>query len=161
MRTFIYNTETQQKTLYPNGLIVEGVSQPLGQLAPTIYQLEEYTDPQPEINTETHFLRQLPPFADLENNKWRTTWESVEIPPPVVEIPDKLTPRQLRLGLLQEKGIVPGVITTMLGDNQAALIEWEYSSYIERAHPMVTMLATALGMNEQDVDNFFVLASAL
>lgn len=73
---------------------------------------------------------------------------------------NKITPRQIRLALLQV-GITPTQITDMLRDNPAAFIEWEYASYVDENHPLVLSLGAALNKTEEDIRNILNLAKTL
>lgn len=82
-------------------------------------------------------------------------WVANEIAAETPVVPQELTPRQFRLAMLQD-GTSPDQITTMLQDNEAGLIEWEYASSIKRDHPLVASLAATLGKTEQEIDNIFI-----
>lgn len=71
-----------------------------------------------------------------------------------------LTQRQFRLGLL-EAGIDPDSITTMLAGNKAALIEWNFASYIDREHPLIGQLGLIFGLTSQRLDEIFENAKKL
>lgn len=77
--------------------------------------------------------------------------------------PDAISARQVRLWLVRQ-GIPISDVTDALDaieDTQArqeAQIEWEYSPYIERSHPMVQAIATSLSI---DIDAAFAEASLL
>jgi hypothetical protein len=73
---------------------------------------------------------------------------------------DSVSPRQFRLSLLQN-GINPNIITDMLQNNDAALIEWEYSINISRTHPLVSQLGITLGKTDQQIDDIFKQAKEL
>jgi hypothetical protein len=40
-------------------------------------------------------------------------------------------------------------------------VEWDYSGYVERTHPMLVPLAAALGMSEAQVDQAFIEAATI
>jgi hypothetical protein len=75
-------------------------------------------------------------------------------------IPNKVTPRQLRLALLKN-GVNPSAISQAIqaipdeNIKQAALIEWEYAIYFERSHPLINSMASQLGMQASTVDDLF------
>jgi hypothetical protein len=71
-----------------------------------------------------------------------------------------VTQRQLRLGLLQS-GIDPDTITAMLSSNKAASIEWNYATTIDRQHPLVIQMGSALGKTSKEIDDLFRLAKEL
>jgi hypothetical protein len=82
-----------------------------------------------------------------------------EVPQPV---PDTITATQIRLWLLG-RGISPAVVDEAVANsgNEGAMIQWEYSPYIERSHPLVEAIAASLGMTPVDVDAAFIEASSL
>jgi len=73
---------------------------------------------------------------------------------------DTATPRQIRLAMLS-LGITPNQIDAMIGDNEAAKIEWHYASVIKRDHPLVVSLGTALNKTTEEIDALFQYAKTL
>ena len=59
------------------------------------------------------------------------------------------------------RGINPDSVTNYLKslpdgpDKWAALTDWEYANYFERAHPLLDQLAPSFGMTTEDVDNIY------
>lgn len=82
----------------------------------------------------------------------------------IASIPTSVTMRQARLALLQQ-GLLQSVnttLSTMEGpEGEAARIEWEYASDVERNSPLLQGLTTALGWSEDQVLELFILASSL
>lgn len=76
--------------------------------------------------------------------------------PPVqpAPVPASVTRRQLLLEL-NARGITRTAIRTQLGNDEAALIEFDEASEFARAHPLVGSLATALGLTSAQVDDVF------
>lgn len=73
--------------------------------------------------------------------------------------------RQARLALLQA-GLLSQVEAAIAaiedaGQRQAVQIEWEYAAEVNREHPWVQSLATALGLTEVQLDDLFTLAATL
>ena len=73
--------------------------------------------------------------------------------------------RQARLALLQS-GLLAQVEAAIAaiedaGQRQAVQIEWEYAAEVNREHPWVQSLATALGLTEVQLDDLFTLAATL
>ena len=106
-----------------------------------------------------------------EISEWRdsrpqpASWESIiEEAEPVIyrKRIDGLSPspRQIRLALL-ELGVTPEMVDAQLANNAAAKIEWEYTSFVSRNHPLVPMFGLALGLSEVDLDNLFIRATEL
>ena len=90
-------------------------------------------------------------------------------PPPVVDtplrnIPDSVTMRQARLALLGA-GLLASVDAAI--DNlpspqkEAARIEWEYASEVQRSSGLVPMLGVALGLDDAALDALFIEAEGL
>lgn len=84
--------------------------------------------------------------------------------PPAALVPEEVTMRQARLAL-HRAGVLGNVVAAI---NQMpeqarteAQIEWEYSSTLRRAHPLVTDLGSALGLTPQQLDALFIEAAAL
>lgn len=84
--------------------------------------------------------------------------------PVVVPVPTAVTMRQARLALLGA-GLLPSVETAINAMAEpaktAARIEWDYSSELQRAHPLVTQLGGALGLDDAALDSLFVTAAGL
>lgn len=94
-------------------------------------------------------------------------WNGVTFskPAPVVPaVPEVVTMRQARLALLQT-GLLAQVNTAVANmpgaAGDAARIEWEFSSTVERNHPLVQSLIGALGLTESQLDDLFRLAATL
>jgi hypothetical protein len=84
---------------------------------------------------------------------------------PVVDpVPEVVTMRQARLALLGA-GLLAQVNTAVANmpgtDGDAARIEWEFSSTVERHRPLVLSLITALGLTDAQLDELFRQAAAL
>ena len=81
-------------------------------------------------------------------------------PPP----PASITARQARLVLLQ-RGLLANVPVAIAAlpspQKEAAQIEWEYATTLERASPLLVGLADALGWPAETVDEIFRVGKAL
>lgn len=79
-------------------------------------------------------------------------------------IPAVVTMRQARLALLQN-GMLTQVNTAVANmpgaAGDAARIEWEFSSTVERNRPLVQSLIGVLGLTESQLDDLFRLAATL
>ena len=76
----------------------------------------------------------------------------------------QITMRQARLALLGA-GLLDSVTTAINAlpspQKEAALIEWEYSSAVQRYNGFVSQLAPALGLTDAQIDALFVAGAAL
>jgi len=78
-----------------------------------------------------------------------------------VQLPTSITMRQTKLALLS-KGlldVVENAITNM--NDKAAEIEWQNSSVVERNNLLVNNMCSALGMSNEEIDEFFIFANTL
>lgn len=81
-------------------------------------------------------------------------------------VPRSVTARQIRLWLVAH-GISLAAVDSAIDtipDQQtrdSVRVEWEYAPYVERAHPLIGPLASALGLSEADIDQAFREAAAL
>lgn len=85
------------------------------------------------------------------------TVTEVADPAPAPAPTPNLTPRQFRLGMLSigiTRAMVDGAIAAMpdATERELATIEWEYSTVIQREHPLVGQLATAFGKTAAEID---------
>lgn len=79
-------------------------------------------------------------------------------------VPQKVTMRQARLALLQGGYLttINAAIAAMPGAaGDAARIEWEFSSTVERNRPLVAAMASALNLTSAQIDDLFKLAATL
>ena len=87
------------------------------------------------------------------------------VPPPyVAPIPTVVTMRQARLALLQAGKLtaVNQTLATLTGvQGEAARIEWEFAATVDRNSELVTMLAAALSLSDDDLEALFTTAAAL
>jgi|688.fasta_scaffold825088_1 hypothetical protein len=90
------------------------------------------------------------------------------IPAPVepVAIPESISPRQIRLWFIQNNIPLATVENAINGIEDVVLrettkVEWEYSPYVERNHPMINNLGAALGLTPEQIDQAFITASSL
>ena len=74
-------------------------------------------------------------------------------------VPQEITMRQARLVLL-EHGLLANVQTAINSlpepNKTKAQIEWDYSNALQRDNSFVTVLGTALGLTDEDIDNLFL-----
>lgn len=92
----------------------------------------------------------------------------VWIPVPVepVVVPESVSPRQIRLWLINHNISLNTVDSAIAGIEDGILrettkIEWEFSPYVERSHPMINTLGAVLGLTGEQIDQAFIEASQL
>ena len=90
------------------------------------------------------------------------TWQLQVLPPPPA--PESLTMRQAKLVLLHA-GLLQAVeqaIANMPGvAGEAARIEWEYATFIERSNPLFALLSASLGLTDTAIDDLFRQGAAI
>jgi hypothetical protein len=81
-------------------------------------------------------------------------------------VPASVSARQIRLWLLRQ-GISLAQVDAAIDaipdqlQRDSVRVEWDYSGYVERTHPMLVPLAAALGMSEAQVDQAFIEAATI
>jgi hypothetical protein len=90
-------------------------------------------------------------------------WQRV---PEQIVVPATISARQIRLWLINNGYSLANVEAAINSISDQAirdstLVEWEYAPYIERSHPMLIPLASALGLTEQQVDQAFIEANII
>ena len=70
---------------------------------------------------------------------------------------DSITMRQARLYLLS-KGLL-GMVDSIVSQNEAWKIEWEYATDVVKNSPLVSALASELNLSAEDIDVMFSEAS--
>lgn len=85
------------------------------------------------------------------------TLPSEPLPP---SVPTSITPRQCRLLLLQQ-GLLASVEATIAQAPEDVRISWEYALEFRRNDPILLTFATALGLTDTALDQFFLAAAQL
>ncbi len=89
--------------------------------------------------------------------------------PPIVDtplrnVPNSVTMRQARLALLGA-GLLAGVDAAINAlpspQKEAARIEWEYATEVQRSSGLVPMMEAALGLDDAALDALFIEAEGL
>lgn len=169
MQTFLYNLNTQQREgeIREGRYLVDGQPGPLPDFLVEL-TIEKRPDPSYDYATQTLEYRA---FVDLPNFKWVQesyvrNLSQQEIDQRKPKLPDKCTPRQLRIALIQS-GISLATIENQIDSisdsvqREIARAEWEYALEIKKEHPLVDMIAVNLNLTEKQVDDIFVLAVTL
>lgn len=105
------------------------------------------------VNGELYTVKDLGPYPE----GWSDSPPPEPAPDPAAII---VSPRQIRLALLGQ-GITPQMVADLLSEDPAAMVEWEYATYVERSHPLVDSLAEAFELDSEDVDALFLTAASL
>ena len=138
---------------------------------PTTIELAAYgvyplrvVDP-PECDSTAQTLEEATPVQ--VDGQWTQQWTIRDLTPEErkASVPTIVTMRQARLAMLQA-GLLSQVEAAIAaiedaGQRQAVQIESEYAAEVNRAHPWVQSLATALGLTEKQLDDLFNLAATL
>lgn len=121
-----------------------------------------------KVGTEFYSLSEEKPFYWKDCPKECTidwifngsTFKAPVIPEPEPYIPSVVSMRQARLALLQS-GLLATVDAAIAQGTEADKITWEYATEVNRNDTLVANLSMALGLTEQQLNDLFVLASAL
>lgn len=97
------------------------------------------------------------PIPDADASLWR--WNGTDIVA-AVSVPQVVTPRQVRL-LLLSQNLLDDVEAMIAQQDRATQITWEFAIEFRRDDPLLNALAANLGLTEQQIDEFFIAASAL
>lgn len=79
---------------------------------------------------------------------------------PTPSVPKSITPRQCRLLLLQQ-GLMPQIEAMIAQSTDDVKITWEYALEFRRDDPLLNQLGVNLGLTNEQIDQFFIAASAL
>lgn len=124
---------------------------------PEDYKLVKYEDVTLVEGTSYNYS-DVPVF---ENGQWilKVIYTPVE-----VVVPQGITPKQARLGLLSI-GKLEAVEQLIANADESIKdvlkIEWSHANEICRHHQFIEMMAPMIGLTEQDVDNLFINASKI
>lgn len=97
------------------------------------------------------------------------TWDGMRFVRPVVVphppvVPPSVTMRQARLALLGA-GLLASVDAAINAlpspQKEAARIEWEYATEVQRSSGLVPMMGAALGLDDAALDALFIVAEGL
>lgn len=91
---------------------------------------------------------------------WWQTWRLEPVPPaPPPPVPPTVSPRQMRLALL-DLGLYDDVEAMVARVDRATQIMWEYSLHYERAHQAWNAMGAMLNRAPEDIDDVFRLAAS-
>lgn len=83
-----------------------------------------------------------------------------ELPPPPIFVPSVVSMRQARLALLSSD-LLAGVNAAVEQMPEAAQIEWEYATTVDRNSQLVIGLSSLLNLDSDALDELFTAAAAL
>lgn len=116
---------------------------------------------------EVESLDFLPNLIDGSEGGIGWTWDGETLAPPPappVPIPSSVTMRQARLALLAAgnlAGVDAAIEALPEPSRTQAQIEWEYSQEVQRSNPLLTLIAPALGLDDEGLDTLFAQAATL
>jgi hypothetical protein len=122
----------------------------------------EYTPP--ESPPEDQIVESVSYTIDDENKQVYGTNNTVPKPPPA--IPQSITATQIRLWLIENNFSLSNIdnLIQSIEDQKTrekVMTEWEYAPYILRNHPFITTIGSALGLDDNQIDQAFVEASKI
>ena len=119
----------------------------------------EYVDPETfhRSNVQISSIAPYQPYVDA----WSAAKYLIDNPPPLPpQVPASITPRQVRLMLLQQN-LLADVESMIAQQDEAAKITWQYALEFRRDDPLLNQLASNLGLTNEQIDQFFISASAI
>lgn len=75
-------------------------------------------------------------------------------------VPESISPRQIRMAMTK-LGFRSQVESAVSSGDQDLKDWWEFSSFYERNHQMVKLMASALGVSESQLDELWILGATL
>lgn len=153
----------QLRAAHPLTMFPEGFAESFGDYAPV------HTTTRPVYDTATHKAAEGAPV--LVAGQWQQAWSVVPLSAQELDdarralVPAKVTRRQARQALLIA-GLLDDVqpaINAIADPMQRGLaqIEWDDAQEFERHRPLLIQLATALGLDDEALDNLFIQAVTL
>ena len=142
--TVLYYQETQVTKIYPNGYEIDGVPQPLGELATGIWHLEHISNERPEYDTTTQFATYewLP---DYTTNQYVQVWtihdrddeQLIEHLTKLGEnavqsVKNRIAQQEINVKYQQNLATI-----AELGDEDAMEVKDQYPPFNPNAHPYV------------------------
>ena len=94
---------------------------------------------------------------DTDPSLWRWNGSSITA---AIPVPASVTPRQVRLLLLQQ-GLLDQVEAMIAQQDKATQIAWQYAEIFRRDDPLLNGLAQNLGLSSAQIDQFFIAAAAI
>ena len=149
----IYNKNTGETYNWPRN-----DDNPVQGLDSHLIELTIIRDELPQYDALTHSIEEVH-NVNIDDKTFKISWNVASIPIGERSF-DVITPRQIRLALLQNN-IDLAAIDAAVSNNQVAKVEWEYASYVNRNHPLVEQLGQQLGLSAAQIDALFEMAKTL
>lgn len=154
-------TPDLMRARHPNTLFPEPF-EPLDRYAPVPFGTV------PAHDAATHKAVEIAPVK--QDGQWVQAWEVAALTPEEMEsarrvlVPHAVTMRQARLAL-HSAGLLASVDAAIDGlpspQKEAARIEWEYATEVQRSSGLVPMMGVALGLDDAALDALFIGAEGL
>lgn len=145
----------------PAALVNDGKAEQFG-VVPVVFSA------QPAFDPVTQSITKIAP-AQVDGN-WTQQWQVTELSPEEIQanqkalVPSSVTMRQARLALLGA-GLLASVdaaIDSLTSpQKEAARIEWEYATEVQRSSGLVQMMGASLGLDDAALDALFIEAEGL
>ena len=145
----------------PAALVNDGKAEQFG-VVPVVFSA------QPAFDPITQSVTKIAP-AQVDG-VWTQQWQVTELSPEEIQanqkalVPSSVTMRQARLALLGA-GLLASVDAAIDSlpspQKEAARIEWEYATEVQRSSGLVPMMVVALGLDDAALDALFIEAEGL
>lgn len=122
----------------------------------------QWFSPTPEQTAEAHAIAAELGLTPYWQGEVLCVGEPDPLPAPIV--PNAVSPRQARLALLSigKLSDVEQALASIPGpQGEAARIDWEYATEVQRNSPLIDALAPALGLSSEQIDDLFRMAEGL
>lgn len=96
------------------------------------------------------------PFTEEEEAERDAEEAAAALP----EVPSYVTMRQCRMALLNAS-LLSSVQSFVATQSDEVKIFWEFSIFVERAHPLVEIVRVQLGKTNEEIDALFIAANLL
>jgi hypothetical protein len=122
----------------------------------------------PTYTVATQRVEELAPA--LVESTWTQQWAIIDLSVEEIEtkrlstIPRAVTMRQARLALLGAgmlSAVEAAIDALPSPQKEAARIEWDYSSEVQRYNGFVSILGPLIGMTQLQIDELFIMAATL
>jgi hypothetical protein len=155
-----YHPETQQtKNIYELGQVFPNMS--LG-VNPDLteygwFKVKENPQPVHDESTETIYYE-----VQFIGTQYETVWVIRPLTSEELKsrVPYVITMRQARI-ILERENLLDDIDALVATLDREAQITWEYSTEVQRNHPLVAAVQQLKGLTESQLDNMFISASKI